>query len=166
MALVTAQILFDDQDQLWYLHSSGEFLTSKRMHPRPGDEVALVPIPVILWSRISPAFSRVHQTADPFTALKEVEALQIKEKMEICRAFVLGSLSTAEERAVRLLVLRGLSDQEIGERLCLSPRTVEQHLRSAYLKAADHWELENVTRTQLVSLLNIYYATEIRGNPA
>jgi DNA-binding CsgD family transcriptional regulator len=164
--MLTAQLLFDEADCLWYLHSGGDFLTSKRLHPTAGDEVALVPIPVILWSRVSPSFDRLRQADEPFTALKEVEALQLGEKMETSRAFVFGSLTPAEERVVRLLVKQGLSDQEIGEQLCLSPRTVEQHLRSAYQKAAAHWDLDSVTRTQLVSLLNLYYATEIRGKPA
>jgi CRISPR-associated Csx14 family protein len=164
--MLTAQLLFDESDRLWYLYSSGNFLTSKRLHPQTEDEVSLVPIPVILWSRVSPAFDRLRLADEPSAALKEVEALQLHEKMETCRAFVLGSLTPAEERAVRLLVTHGLSDQEIGEQLYLSPRTVEQHLRSAYQKASEHWELDSVTRTQLVSLLNLYYATEIRGKPA
>ena len=164
--MAAAQLLFDDGDQLWHLFSSGEFLASKRLHPAPGDDVALVPIPVILWTRVSPAFDRLFQFEDPFAALHEVEALQIKEKFDACRAFVLGSLTRSEERVVRLLVLHGLSDQAIGEQLCLSPRTVEQHLRSAYTKAGEHWELDNLTRSNLISLLNLYYSVEIRGKPA
>jgi CRISPR-associated Csx14 family protein len=164
--MLSAQLLFDEEDHLWYLYSSGNFLTSKRLHPQAGDEAALVPIPVILWSRVSPAFSRLQQADEPSIALQQVEALQLREKMETCRAFVLGSLTPAEERVVRLLVIHGLSDLEIGEQLYLSARTVEQHLRSAYQKAAEHWEMESLTRTQLVSLLNLYYATEIRGKPA
>jgi CRISPR-associated Csx14 family protein len=164
--MLTAQILFDNEDHLWYLHSSGEFLSSKRLHPQPGDQVALVPIPVILWNSISPAFCRLERIDDPFAALQSVEALQIKERLEACRVFVLGSLTPAEERVVRLLVLHGLSDQEIGDQLCLSPRTIEQHLRSAYVKSGDHWELDNMTRTQLVSLLNLYYTAEIGGKPS
>jgi DNA-binding CsgD family transcriptional regulator len=52
-----------------------------------------------------------------------------------------------------LLVRDGLSQNEIAEHLSLSPRTVEQHLRSAYRKAADHWQLESMNQTQLVRLL-------------
>ena len=165
-AMVCAQILFDEEDRLWYLHSSGAFLAGKRMHPQLGDEVALVPVPVVLWSRMTPAFERLRQAENPTTALKVLETLQIQEKMEVCRSFVLGALTPSEARVVKELVLYGLGDQEIGDSLYLSPRTVEQHLRSAYAKAVSHWELEGVTRTQLVMLLNMYFAAEVRGKPA
>jgi DNA-binding CsgD family transcriptional regulator len=41
---------------------------------------------------------------------------------------------TAREREVALLAARGLSDQEIADRLFVSVRTVHAHLRSAYAK--------------------------------
>lgn len=164
-AMVTAQLLFDEQDRLWYLFSSPAFLASRELHPHEPSDAALVPIPVILWSRISPVSGRLGQVDDPFTAVQMVEELRLAEKMEACRSFVLGVLTPAEERVVRLLVTQGLGDQEIGEELHLSPRTVEQHLRAAYGHAADHWEIDAVNRTQLVSLLSLYYSMEIRGKP-
>jgi len=54
---------------------------------------------------------------------------------------------------VTLLVKEGLGDKEIAKQLNLSPRTVGTHLSSAFAKAADHWGLQSVTRTQLVNLL-------------
>jgi CRISPR-associated Csx14 family protein len=152
-----AQLLFDEDDRLWHLYSAGDYLASKRMHPQAGDEVHLIPIPVILWSQVSPAMTGLSQVADPFEAVERVRKLQLAEKMDLARSFVLGALTHAEESVVRLLVREGLSDQEIAGRLSLSPRTVEQHLRAAYRKAADHWELSDVSRAGLVSLLNIYY---------
>ncbi len=164
-AMVAAQLLFDENDRLWYLFSSGDFLSSKRLHPTPEDEASLVPIPVILWSRISPLVSDLREIDDPFEAIKQVETLRLMEKREIARSFIYGSLTPAERRVVEILVRDGLSDSEIGERLVLSPRTVEQHLRSAYVKAADHWEMENVNRAQLVTLLQYFFITQLRENP-
>jgi len=77
----------------------------------------------------------------------------------------MGSLSSAEQRVVRMLVQEGMSDSDIAERLCLSPRTVEQHLRAAYRKAANYWELAEVNRTHLIALLNLYLSLELRENP-
>lgn len=163
--MATAQLLFDENDQLWHLFSTGDFLNSKRLHPGPQDQVHLVPIPVILWGQASPVFANLSRIEDPYVAVELTRKLQLREKIDSARAFVLGSLTPAERRVVEALVEQGLSDRDIAEQLYLSPRTVEQHLRSAYAKASDHWELDGVTRTQLVALLQIYFTTQITGNP-
>jgi CRISPR-associated Csx14 family protein len=165
--MVTAQLLFEPDDCLWHLFSAGDFLTSKRLHPGPDDDVHLVAVPVILWSQVSPVISELHRVDDPFVAIERIRSLQLAEQVEAGRSFVFGSLTPAERRVVEMLVREGLSDQELAQQLNLSPRTVEQHLRSAYAKASDHWELEeNPDRLQLASLLHLYYATQITENPA
>lgn len=160
-----AQMLFDEEDCLWYLYSGGEFLASKRQHPAPGDDVSLMRLPVILWSQVSPVFGQLQQVNDPFQALEQIRRLQFNEKIEQSRSFWMGALTAAERRVVELLVREGLGDQEIAARLVNSPRTVEQHLRSAYSKAAAHWELDQVGRTQLVALLSLFVNTQITGKP-
>ncbi len=161
--MAAAQLLFDEDDRLWHLYSGGDFLAARRLHPLPGDEAHLIAIPVILWSRISPVLAGLEQIEDPFAAAERARGLQLAEKMEHANAFVLGALSPAERSAVELLVRQGLSYQEIADHLSLSPRTVEQHLRSAYRKAAAHWSLEAVSGPQLVALLGLYYATRLSG---
>lgn len=163
--MVAAQLLFDQQDQLWHLYSGGEFLDSKRLHPRPGDDVHLIPIPVVQWSKVAPMLLDFADIDDPFKALERQADLRMTERLEDMRAFVKGSLTPAEERVVAILVKQGLSNHDIAAKLHLSPRTVEEHLRSAYSKAADQWDLTNVSRTHLISLLNLYYSTQITGNP-
>jgi CRISPR-associated Csx14 family protein len=156
--MVAAQMLFDDQDRLWHLYSAGEFLSSKRLHPGPGDDVHLLPIPVLLRSYISPALTDLRGVEDAQAAVEHLQRLALEEKLAQARAFVLGTLSGAERRAVELLVREGLSDLAISRRLSVSPRTVEQQLRSAYARAADHWGLPTVNRTLLVALLSLYYS--------
>jgi CRISPR-associated Csx14 family protein len=164
--MATAQLLFDEGDRLWHLYSGGDFLESKRLHPEADDDTQLVPIPVILWSQVSPILTDLSSIEDPFEAVERVSELQLAERIEQARTFVLGALTPAERRAVALLVMDGLSDHEIADRLVLSPRTVESQLRTAYTKAAEHWELADVSRAQLIALLNLYYRMEITGNPA
>lgn len=162
--MLAAQLLFDDDDHLWHLVSAGDFLQSKRLHPQPGDQARLVDIPVVRWSKISPMLLDVAQFDDPYEALQRQQDRHLEERLLDARSFVRGALTAAEERAVQWLVREGLSDAHIAERLGCSPRTVEQHLRSAFRKAAAHWELEDVNRTQLVGLLSFYYEMEGRGD--
>ena len=169
-AVVAAQLLFDDADCLWHLYSSGEFLASKRLHPQMGDDVRLMSIPVLLRDYISPALTLLRHIEDPYEALEQIRRLNSERRMQRVASFVKNNLTPAEQRVVALLVRLGLADLEMAERLALSPRTIEQHLRSAYAKAAEEWELESVTRVQLISLLYPYFSLpgsqKNTGNPA
>lgn len=155
--MAVAQLLFDDTDTLWHLVSAGDLLKEKRLHAQPGDDVRLIPIPVILWNQLSPVLTDLHDVDDPFIAAERVQALHLRKRMDDARAFVLGSLTPAEARTVALLVRDGLPDVDIAQRLVVSPRTVEHHLRVAYEKARIHWGLEAVSRAQLISLTAYYF---------
>jgi CRISPR-associated protein Csx14 len=159
-AMSTAQLLCDEGDCIWYLHSAGDFLASKRLHPQPGDQVQLIPVPFLLWSQVSPVLSGLGEVEDPYEALKKARNQKLAERREQARSYLLGSLTPAELRVVSALAQEGLTDHQIAERLSLSPRTVEQHLRSAFIKAANHWELPSVTRAQLIVLLTPHFALE------
>lgn len=117
--MVAAQLLFDEGDYLWHLYSSDEYLASKRLHPQPNDDVHLIPIPVIFWSNISPSFTNIIQNEDPFQTIENVRQLQLREKTDIARSYILESLTESERKVTALLVKEGLSDQEIGDRLSI-----------------------------------------------
>lgn len=160
--MLAAQLLFDDEDRLWHLYSAGDFLNERRLHPTRTDDVHLINIPLVLWSCTAPAFLDFTTIQDPFAALERQRQLRLDEVMEKQRAFVLGVLTASEERVVRELVAHGRSDQEIATSLNISPRTVESHLQSAYNKAEAHWEITDINRAGLISLLRLYYQVNIR----
>ncbi len=155
--MATAQLLFDDSDHLWHLSSHPDLEASARLHAGPNEWARLIPIPVVLWGRLSPVFEELSAVSDPFEAAERLRQLHLREKWDVARTFVLGSLSGAERNVAELLAREGLSDAEIANRLSLSPRTVERHLSDIYLKAANHWDLPDVNRAQLITLLHLYY---------
>ncbi len=159
--MATAQMLFDEHDRLWHLSSHPALEDSGRLHIGPNEWARLIPIPVVLWGRLSPVFEELGTVADPFEAAERLRQLRLREKWDTARIFVLGSLTGAERRVVELLVREGLTDGELAQRLTVSPRTIEAHLREVYRKASDHWQIPAVGRTQLVALLGLYYSMQV-----
>lgn len=155
--MAVAQMLFDDEDCLWHLASHPALEVSGALHAGPGEWARLIPIPIIPWGRLSPVFDVLRTVDDPFDAANHLANLRLREQWDQARIFVLTGLSGAERPVVELLVRDGLNQNEISERLRLSPRTVEQHLRSAYRKAAEHWDVDAVNQTQLVRLLMPFF---------
>lgn len=156
--MATAQLLFDENDHLWHLSSHPDLEESGRLHAGPGEWARLIPIPVVLWGRLSPVFGELSVVSDPFEAAERLRQFHLREKWDAARTFILGSLSGAERKVVELLAREGLTDAEIANRLSISPRTVERHLSDIYAKAAIHWELSSVNRAQLITLLHLYYS--------
>jgi DNA-binding CsgD family transcriptional regulator len=159
--MAAAQLLFDDDDHAWYVLVGGRFLHEGRLHPQPGDDARLMPIPVLRWSTFAPILTDLREIDDPFEAVDRQRALNLHAQLDEARSFVLGSLTAAERRVVELLVREGLSDADMADRLNLSARTIERHLGDAYRKAAAHWGLANASRAQLVALLNLYFALQV-----
>jgi DNA-binding CsgD family transcriptional regulator len=165
-AMAAAQLLFDEDDHFWQLFSSGDFLQSKRMHPAPADDAQLVEVPVIHWGLLSPVMSMLRNEEDPFAAIEQIRALRLRQKWQLAEAFIQQELTPAQRAVVACLVTDGLSDQQIAERLVLSPRTIERHLGDAYSRATQFFGFsERVTRAQLIALLQIYYSMQLGETP-
>ncbi len=156
--MAAAQLLFDDEDRLWYVLAGGRFLAEERLHPQPGDQARLVRVPVLRWGTISPILTDLSQVDDPFTAVERQRERQVREALEEARSFILGSLTAAERRVVALLVREGLSDVQMAERLTVSRSTIGTHLEHIYDKARAHWNLSDLNRSQLTRLLSLYFA--------
>ena len=154
--MAAAQLLFDEEDTVWYVLAGGRFLAEERLHPGPEDEAKLVRVPVLRWGTISPILTDLSQVDDPFAAVKLQGERRVREALSEAR-FFLESLTEAERRVVALLVQEGLSDSQIAERLTVSSSTIGTHLEHVYRKARVHWGLSELNRSQLIGLLSTYF---------
>ena len=156
-AMVVAQLLFDPEDRVWHIFSVPALIESRALHPAPG-ESALIRVPVLRWSEISPALTDLVLSDDPFQALQRQEELRRADALRLAREFVERELTAAEREVVRLVVCEGLTDAEIAARSGRSVKTVGHHLSSAYEKARAYFGLVGAGRHTLTSLLAVYYA--------
>lgn len=132
--VTVAQLLFDEQDHLWYLLSAGAVLEKKRMLALAGDDVKLISIPVFQWSAVAPVLTPLALAEDPRQALRQQQQLRQRDMYQRKREFVERTLTRAEREVVELLVREGLSNDAIAERLHRSVRTVGNHLSHVYDK--------------------------------
>jgi len=155
--MAVAQLLFDPDDRVWHIFSAPAVIESKALHPGPG-ESALIRVPVLRWSEVSPALTDLILSDDPFEALRRQEELLQADALRLAREFVEQELSPAEREVVRLVVCEGLTDAEVAECTCRSVKTVGHHLSSAYQKARETFGLSRADRHTLTALLSTYYA--------
>lgn len=62
---------------------------------------------------------------------------ECKNEGIICSQKFNSKLSPAEERVMNL-IYQGFTKEEVGDKLCLSPNTIKQYVRSAYCKLRVH----------------------------
>lgn len=159
--LAVAQLLFGPKDGLYLLVSAPEILAERRLFLRPGDPVHLLPVPFIPWTSDIALATDILRYENPLEALRRGGELQRQMERQRKAAFCEHVLTPAEEAAVALLVREGLTNEEIGERLGRSAKTVANQLSSAYGKLADYlgWYDRRVDRHTLIAWLHDYYAT-------
>jgi len=132
--MAVAQLLFDEGDQVWHLLSEGRLLDEKRLHADPGEEVVLVPVPVLRWSSISPAATELVLREDPWAALKKQREMKEREERIRLLYFLEHELTPAERELLRLLVREGLPNHELARRLGRSEKTIANQLSTIYDK--------------------------------
>jgi DNA-binding CsgD family transcriptional regulator len=153
LGLSVTQMLVDASDRLWYLMLNERFQTGTCLHAKQKNDAMLLEMPVLPWNSSSQLIIN-----DLLLTTNHERSLQLQESIEQAKHFVNGQLTEAERLTTELLVREGLSNAQIAERRIVSARTVENQIRTAADKAKVHWGMASVSRTQLVTLLWLYYA--------
>lgn len=163
--MVVAQLLFDEDDRVWHLLSEGWQPGDERvMHPRPGDRVTLVPVPVLRWGSVSPVLTELALREDPWEAIQAQRAMQREEDRRRKREFVEHWLTPAEGEVVRL-ACQGLDNAAIARRLGKAEKTVANQLTPIYAKLHEWRGFRDdvpVSRSVLVAEFAMYFALEER----
>lgn len=158
-AFIAAQFLFSYGDHLWYLVSSPDLVSSRRLLGEPG-ESKLIELPVPQWSEIAPFLAALTKYDDPWAVATVQRKLLREEERQRWRSFLNSELTPAERQAVRELVLRGGTNAEIAMRLHKSPRTIGHQLSAVFRKVRVLLGLspkDQLDRTTLVALLSPYF---------
>jgi CRISPR-associated protein Csx14 len=159
--MVVAQLLFDENDRLWHLLSENWRPGDQQiMHVRPGDRIALVPIPVLRWSTVSPALTELALREDPWEAMQTQRSMQQAEEQRRKREFIDYRLTPAEQKLVRL-VCQGFDNAALARQLHKSEKTIANQLTSIYEKLREWRGLRAdipVSRAVLVAEFAPYFA--------
>lgn len=140
MGMVVAQLLLDENDNVWHLLSEGALLQSKSMHAKKPDEVALVPVPVLRWSLMPSTIQDLLVWDDPYRAIERQRELHQQQRWQVLNAFW-QKLTPAEREVVKALVKYGEKIAALAKRLNRSARTVGNQLQSVYIKYREHFDL-------------------------
>lgn len=159
-AMTAAQLLFDENDRLWHLHTAAAVIERGRPWPQAGDETTLVEVPVLRWSAVAPVLTRLGHMDDPWDAVREQQEQQRRSAIHRAALFVEHHLTPAEREVTRLVVQEGLSNAEIATRLHKAEKTVVHQMSSILHKLATEFELlPDVVhdRTTVLRLLSAYF---------
>ena len=161
--MVVAQLLFDENDQLWHLLSENWRPGDARvMHVQPGHEGRLVSVPVLRWSSISPVSTELAIHDNPWKAIQAQQLMRKQENWHRKRGFVEYQLTRAEQEVFRLACQEGLNNAGIAEKLGKAEKTVANQFTRIFKKLSGHFGmLEIIDRPRLVAEFKSYFdATE------
>jgi len=128
--VISAQILFDENDRAWHLLSEEKLVKSRNLLPEDDMFYQLVPIPLMLWSNVPPTLLVDGMTPQQFI---ENQQQRSREQGELKYRKFMGLL-TRVERDVLKALLQGLSNEDISKKLKKSRRTVEHQIQRVYSK--------------------------------
>jgi CRISPR-associated protein Csx14 len=160
MGMVVAQLLFGQDDRVWYLLTEGWQPGANRQLHLPSEEKGwLISIPVLRWSEATALMQTVAELDDPAEIMIWYEKLNRTNKIKRRREFIRRWLTMAEKDVVRL-ACQGLDNASIAGQLHKQEQTVANQLRLVYEKLREWLEYPagNVDRSLLIAEFAPYFA--------
>jgi len=132
IGMLVAQLLFGDEDRLWYLITEGwELGNERKLHLSSEEKVWLVQIPVIRWSEASTLMRTVAEIGDPNEVEVWYKKLTKKVEMKRKKEFLDHWLTPAEKEIVEL-VCKGYDNANISKLLHKREQTIANQLQNIY----------------------------------
>lgn len=138
LTLLSAAFLYcDHRDRIWHLYTPRSFLEQCRegaiLHAPPEAGVRLIPVPIAPWGAYFPALQALARPAAvPSLPLSPADAV---------RCSAVWERLTERQREVLRLLARGLSPQEVADRLSITLKTVDTHKSQILAECRNVWEI-------------------------
>lgn len=146
--MVVAQMLFDEEDKLWYSTSNEQLYQSRRMFPEPGDEFYLIDVPIIPATDHPPLQTQLARAETARQALQTEKIMRQQEHFKQVSRF-LNEVLTVAEREIVLLMTQGFGNKEIAHQRGVKQNTVDKQLSRIYTKWIKFWELETAPHPRI-----------------
>ncbi len=146
LAMSAAMLLFDHQDRLWHIYTPDELRAQAAggaiMHAEPVETVQLIQVPLVPWGAYFPALRAMAQPPQQAVAL---QLSQLTASSELLCRQVYDRL-TERQRATLLAFARGLTPQDVAEKLNITLSTVNTHKTAILAECRIAWQLDEATR--------------------
>ncbi len=148
-AMTVAQLLFDDDDRIWYLLSAPGLVASRALFADDPAEVTLEAVPLLRWSPAPPILTDVALAEDPVAAITAQQERLAAAK----RRFLRQTLTSAEREIAGHVIRTGATDAETARALHKSARTVSHQLAAVYDKLRLFLEVRDDVRVDRYTLI-------------
>ena len=129
MTLSVATMRCGHQDKIWHMYTEPDFLARAQegaiMHDEGGDQVRLIPVPVVPWGVYFPALQTLYQT--PAEVLRAQTAWLDETDRRRCRQVWEGLKTRPRTREILQLLAAGQTPQSVAEQLAISIKTLDTH---------------------------------------
>lgn len=156
LTLSAAMLHFGHQDVLWHMYTPDEIRQEANegslMHmPQSVKEFRLIRVPMMPWGSYFPG---LRQMARPLEGDVLAGPRGVFDAAEQRRCAIVWEQLTNRQRQTLALLARGLTRQEVADRLHISIKTVDSHKTVILAECRNAWEL------QPDSHLNYYFLVE------